>query len=371
MNSKEIGKVKKIAILIRNFTDSGGGAERYCVETTIRLAKIYEVSLFTQNYDKKLENITHYKIPIFLKKPRFLNQLFFSIFTYFKTRKKGFDIIHSHDLVTFANVYTLHVPTIKSSLTSLNLLQQLSKFISPRILSYLYLERKLMSLNKSKRLISVSKNLTKNITSQYPHVENNIDIVSPGIDQEILALKTQQENVDNFFKILFVGHGFRRKGLQVIIDAVSKIPNIAINILVAGRGKSTDVDFSSLTENKKITFLGEITEMRDLYHKSDLLVHPTLGDTFGMAVLEAMSAKLPVIVSSEEYCGISGELTKDQAIFIKNPRDSEELKDILQSTLQDRNLMKSISNNGFKFAKNKTWDKSVEDIVQTYNKIIK
>ena len=41
----------KIAVLIRNYRRSAGGAERYCVELTERLSVNHDVHVFSQNYE--------------------------------------------------------------------------------------------------------------------------------------------------------------------------------------------------------------------------------------------------------------------------------------------------------------------------------
>ena len=69
----------KIAILIRNFQRSRGGAERYCVELTERISKLHEVHVFAQKYDASSELITFHKIPQFFERPRFVNQLLFPL----------------------------------------------------------------------------------------------------------------------------------------------------------------------------------------------------------------------------------------------------------------------------------------------------
>ena len=105
----------KIAVLIRNYRRSAGGAERYCVELTERLSANHDVHVFTQNYENNpLSQITFHKILQLSEKPRFINQLLFSRLTKNATSGK-FDIVHSHELVTHADIYTIHVPCFKSS----------------------------------------------------------------------------------------------------------------------------------------------------------------------------------------------------------------------------------------------------------------
>ena len=51
----------KIAILIRKYKRNAGGAERYCVELTEKLASYHEVHVFTQKHDSACKNIQFHK----------------------------------------------------------------------------------------------------------------------------------------------------------------------------------------------------------------------------------------------------------------------------------------------------------------------
>jgi UDP-glucose:(heptosyl)LPS alpha-1,3-glucosyltransferase len=66
--------------------------------------------------------------------------------------------------------------------------------------------------------------------------------------------------------------------------------------------------------------------MEQVYVSADLLLHPTLEDTFGMVVLEAMSYGLPVVVSQEKYCGLAADLQHEaNAIILSDPLDANAL----------------------------------------------
>ena len=76
----------KIAVLIRNFSSSGGGAERYCVELTNRLSKIHEVHVFCQHNEEFIDSIVFHNIPQWFTRPRYINQLLFSLLTKIRTK---------------------------------------------------------------------------------------------------------------------------------------------------------------------------------------------------------------------------------------------------------------------------------------------
>jgi len=136
----------KIAVLIRDYDFSGGGSQKYCVELTNRLSEIHDVHVYAQNIVTPFDKITFHKIPRLFTKPRFLNQLIFSRLTRKAVEQGRYDIVHSHDTVTHADVYTLHVDCVKTKWTNkkglAKFLYFLDTLLSPRMLSYLWLEHK-------------------------------------------------------------------------------------------------------------------------------------------------------------------------------------------------------------------------------------
>ena len=373
----------RIAVLIRNFDINAGGAERYCVELTKRLSKIHEVHVFSQNICYQSDDIVFHTITRWFKKPRYLNQLLFSYLTKQAT-KNQFDIVHSHDMVTYANIHTLHVPCFKTKWSQSKRLGKLSRWlgviISPRKIAYLWLEHKQMQVWPNKHFISVSEYLSNNLLTNYPDLNKHLTIAYPGINhskdadfhserrtdisREVLRLD------DNDFLFLFVGNDLIKKGLPVIIQALAILNNNRIHIAIAGTGKRSKIDIPN-TQKNNIHFLGVIKDMTSLYHNVDALIHPTLVDTYGMAVLEAMSAKLPVIVSNKNYCGFSEHLNDDQALILDNPKDAIELSEKINLLFSDVSFREAIASNGFDKSQTISWENTLKMTLLAYNIISK
>ena len=376
-------KKLRIAVLIRNYSASGGGAERYCVELTNRLSKIHEVHVFSQHNSESSESITFHQIPQWLKKPRYINQLLFSYLTKRATQGK-FDIVHSHDMATHANIYTLHVPCVRTKWTQakglIKILRWMNTLLSPRKMAYLWLENKEMQVLPNRHFISVSEYLSRNILENYPRLNDHITIAHPGIEIQTTNDKVIAELRKNFrekyniptsaFVLLFVAHGFKRKGLPAIIKALEILNNKDIHIVVAGSGNPKDIQINSPTVQNNTHFIGVIKNMSKLYPVADTLIHPTLGDTYGMVVLEAMSHKLPVIVSSAKYCGFSEHLDSNEAIILNNPTDSQEISMSIQTLNNQLELRNKISENGFKKSQTINWGNTTNKTLNAYKKIL-
>ena len=376
-------KKLRIAVLIRNYSASGGGAERYCVELTNRLSKIHEVHVFSQHNSESSKSITFHQIPQWLKKPRYINQLLFSYLTKRATEGR-FDIVHSHDMATHANIYTLHVPCVRTKWAQAKGLKKILRWantlLSPRKMAYLWLENKEMQVLPNRHFISVSEYLSRNVLESYPRLNGHITIAHPGIeiqatdDKAIAKLRKNFRERHNIptsaFVLLFVAHGFKRKGLPAIIKALEILNNKDIYIIVAGSGDPKDIKIDLPLVQNNTHFIGVVENMSELYPVADTLIHPTLGDTYGMVVLEAMSHKLPVIVSSVNYCGFSEHLDNEEAVILNDPTDSQEISMGIQTLTNQLELRNKISENGFKKSQAINWKNTTNKTLDAFKKIL-
>ena len=372
----------KIAVLIRNFKRNAGGAERYCVELSERLSEYHEVHIFCQSYERSSLPIKFHKISRYFDKPRFLNQLLFSYLTNKATSRGKFDIVHSHELVAHADVFTLHVPCFKSTLLNVSGLKKnlriLNTLVSPRKVGYLWLEKKQMQNAHKSQFISVSEYLLRNINLCYPSLRN-ISIAYPGTSEKFTQNESNIPNksidLKNDFLIpksalilLLVANNFHKKGLPTIIKSLQILQNKNIFLAIAGNDKQKKSNIPKLI-SKQLYFLGPIHNMANLYRQVDILIHPTLADTYGMAPLEAMSFKLPIIISNMKYCGFSEHLNKNQAVILKNPKDEIELAEKINFLFENIKERNKIAENGYELSKKISWEATLHKTLSAYNLI--
>jgi UDP-glucose:(heptosyl)LPS alpha-1,3-glucosyltransferase len=233
--------------------------------------------------------------------------------------------------------------------------------------------------NSSKRhFISVSGYLSRNIEQCYPLIKN-ISIAHPGIsekfiqnesnkDKQFNSLKRELSIPENSFVILLVANNYQKKGLPTILKALEELKNNNIYLVIAGQGEQKNTYISkSICHN--IYFLGPINNMANLYCQVDLLAHPTLADTFGMAPLEAMSVKLPVIISNMKYCGFSEYLNDSQALILDDPKDEIELASKINFLYENIEEREKIAQNGYELSKKISWENTLHKTLLAYNLI--
>ena len=372
----------KIAVLSRVFSPSGGGAERYSVELAKVLALRNDVHVFAQEFNSALDGITSHQIPAWFKKPRWLNQLWFAYFTW-RATKHGFDIVHSHENVWHGNVQTMHVKTTKRDLLARKraghpYLRQMKIMLSPRLLTYLAFERARLAYRPLRAVVATSESLRLELQEEYPKSASMLHVVEPGVREAGLqrdratARQLLSLSVDGR-KILFVANDYSRKGLTALLQALVLLPPDVV-LLVVGNPKQIPLfqqQAQSLGVVSRVTFLGSLADMAAAYQSADILIHPTLEDSFAMVILEAMAHSVPVVVSDTPYCGFSSQLRNGQdALLLSDPRDSVLMAQAVLEVLETDALRLNLVRNGLLLAQTHSWDKVAQAYETIYQELV-
>jgi glycosyltransferase involved in cell wall biosynthesis len=149
-----------------------------------------------------------------------------------------------------------------------------------------------------------------------------IDVIPNGVDAkkfdfdfpDAADFRTNYAAPDE--KIIFhVGRNVREKGAQVLIDAFSKVLNEYLKaklVIVGGGNRQWLKDQAAALEiSDRVYFTGFVPDdvLLKIYKISDVAVFPSLYEPFGIVALEAMAAKVPVIVS--DVCGLKEVVDND------------------------------------------------------------
>ena len=96
---------------------------------------------------------------------------------------------------------------------------------------------------------------------------------------------------------LMVAQNFRLKGLAVAIDALAKLNDPRLVLLVVGKESPAQYARQArrLGVEKQIVFAGSTSDIYSYYAAADFFVLPTKRDSCSLVVLEALAMKVPVI----------------------------------------------------------------------------
>jgi UDP-glucose:(heptosyl)LPS alpha-1,3-glucosyltransferase len=353
----------KVALITRNFSKIGGGAESLAVSMATSMLDECEITVVSQAFDASLTRFKHVQVSKLPIRTRWLNQLWFSWQTKRMT-KSGFDIVHSYENITHGDVHTVSVKTVHASLKERGM-SALRIALSPRLLAYLWLEKK--------RLCTPGHHNV--FVSQFVHDETRAimptmppaSVVPPGVDFPLQAFTSEQKAAARLslnlnpaiMTIGFVGHDFKKKGLDTLLKGAALLP-FDVQIMVFGNTaqaeRYTDM-VQALGVGKSCQFMGVVSDMPNAYAAMDCLAHPTTQDVFPMVLLEAMAKHVPVVTTNEPYNNMGSLLVNQvDAILIPDPNDIEGMTKALSDIWLDVNLRKTLTQNGFAFAKQYSWD---------------
>jgi glycosyltransferase involved in cell wall biosynthesis len=367
----------KIAILSRNFSRISGGAESYAVQLAHAMRTECEITVISQSFDESRSHFHHIAVPKLPFKSRWINQLWFNWYSR-KVSTDRFDIVHSHENVTHGNIHTVHVKTVHTSLAQKGM-TRLRIMLSPRLLCYLWLEKKRLC-TKGHRNIFVSELLMQETVAFIPGVDSAI-FIPPGVTlpdhNSTLNQKSKARRnlglAEDSMVIGFVGHDFKKKGLDTLLKALALLPFKA-DLLVVGKPAQTSryKDLvQSLGYGKACHFLGVVRDMSQIYLALDALAHPTTQDVFPMTLLEAMAFEVPVVTTMPPYNSMASLLVNGtDALLITDPYDCTALAASLSEIWTSPELRKSLIKNGLSFAQKYSWSSVKERYYQIYREAI-
>ncbi|CAM8657775.1 GT4_WbuB-like domain containing protein [Comamonadaceae bacterium] len=360
----------RIAVLSRNFSVTGGGAERYSISVVEQLAQEHDVHVFAQTISHDFPGVTYHQVPMPVERPRWINQLYFAWKTWRATRR-GFDIVHSHENTWHGNVQTVHVLPVKHTLFNGKrgfglALRWLKVVTSPRLLAYLWLEERRFAFAYKKKVVCASTTLKEVVERAFPDSRGMLEVITPGVDAvpgpATAAVKAEARRAlelpDDVPVLLFVGNDFGKKGLKTLLNALATLDR-TVQLLVIGRSERIgeyEQQATALGLRSRVHFRGSMSEMSVAYGAADMLVHPTLEDSYGMVVLEAMAHGLPVVVSDAPFSGIAKDLTLGaNALLLSKPTDAIDLASKIEMLLGDRAAASALGTGAVKFAQENSW----------------
>ncbi len=363
----------RIAVLNRIFAPTGGGAERYSIALVEQLAARHEIHVFAQQIAHQWPGVHYHRVPQFLQRPRWVNQLWFALASWWLTRR-GFDVVHAHENTWHGQVQTVHVVPIRYSLLKdrtgwAKALRWLKMATSPRLLVYLALESARYRTQGGRRLVVLAaSSLESAMAHSYPHAVPACRVVTPGVaavpglaHADTRAQARAQLGLPAQGRcVLFVGNDFRKKGLPTLLQALPQLPGDVYLAVVGNAAQQAFVQVALAAlpppVRARVHFLGALGSVDVAYQAADCLAHPTLEDTFAMVVLEAQAHGLPVVVSSARTCGIAALLQDGQdALVLDDPRDANALALALNRVLQEPALAEHLRTHGLEVARRHQW----------------
>jgi len=236
-------------------------------------------------------------------------------------------------------------------------------------------------VKNAKRIITVSEFEKKRISEFFNISDDRLRAVYNGVSThfkpvtdtaKLAEIKLKYNLPDRFF--FFFGNTDPKKNTPGVLKALSlfnkkyneRIPLVmldfdreALDSMVRETGDPSLHDYIHLT--------GYIPnrELPSVYSLCTVFLYPSLRESFGIPMLEAMSCGVPVITSNTSSMP---EVGGKAALFI-DPFNPEDIAEAMQRLLNDQTLRQQLIKEGFENAAKFSWSKMAADVLSIYREL--
>ena len=367
----------KIAVVIPKYGLVGGG-EKLVAELTERIAlnPSLEIHVLANRWEARSGLVRFHRIPV-ITFPKYLTTVSFAWFAQRRIEALGFDLVHAHERVFSADIVSLHSIPHRYWAEEVRGKRWLSLFDRATI----QVEKRMAGSDRT-IFLPVSGIARDRFVTAYPRCAGRTEVLHPGVDTAAFDRPDRalcRRKVRERFGIrkedtvlLFVGMNFELKGLDPLIAAAGRIkaenPDRPLKLLVVGKGN--EHKYGRLARNSglsgDICFAGiQKEKIEEVFLASDFYAMLSSFDTFGMTVLEAMAASLPVIISP----GVGArDLVREGVNGFIVPREDIEAIRRRIVVLLDPQKRSEMGGNARQVAEAHTWDAMARRILTLYEK---
>ena len=374
----------RIAV-VSPFLDRQHGTERCVVEQVERLARDYEVHVYSNRVkDIDPDAIVFHLVPA-LSGPHLLAYCWWflanHLWRWWDQRVRGlrFDLIYTPGIncvdADVISVHALFSELFRQVSGSLSLRQNpvssWARVLHRRM--YYRLIRTLEPLIYTRRSCVLAAVSQKAAGSLAIYRRDRVPVIYHGVDCERFnpskrrqlrkQARASLQLADSMVCLLLVGNDWKNKGLITLLDAVGSIRSPRPGLIVVGHDDPgpyrTAIERWGLSQS--VQFLPPRPDIEFYYAAADIYVSPVLEDAFGLPPLEAMACALPVIVSSR--AGVS-ELVSDgvDGMVLKDPRNSASLAKLISQLQSDFKLRQTLADNAARTASQYTWERNAAQL---------
>jgi glycogen synthase len=226
--------------------------------------------------------------------------------------------------------------------------------------------------NRASAVVALSESLRSQALEADPSVD--IDVISNGIDIEKFSPPRSPRPERKSVRLVCVCRLVPRKGVDVLLEAMALLRQEPVTLEIIGTGELEETlreRARALGVHRRVHFKGYVAqdELGAHYRRADAFVLPSLAESFGMVLLEAMSCGLPVVASRTG--GIPETVTDGENGLLVPAGDPRELAAALRRLVNDRELRLEIGENNVRKVRARyTWAKVAEQYEHTYRHVL-
>jgi glycosyltransferase involved in cell wall biosynthesis len=373
----------RVALVGDEYYPDIGGAARYAFELSLQLVKLgVEVVVITHAHPGQLaeEDIAGVKIKrvkgLVLNNPHRAASLLLFRRCHKYILDGKFDVVHGMDVystmalmaVRFAHRH--RIPCVMTCHTVMD---------SPFLIFWQRLVGWALRFKKADRLIAVSQ-----ASAHFSHLlgfpEKRITVVPNGVDLSCfngsidVSIMREELGIGDKPLVVTASRLIKRKSPGLLISTFARVLQVVpdAKLVIAGSGREEDNlsrQVESLNIKDSVFMVGGLAreKVAQLMAAADVFALPSKVESFGLALLEASAAGVPVVCSN---AGGAAEVFQDGFnALLYPPGDDNAMAKAIIRLLQDKELAKKISANAVATAGKFTWEMAAERTLRVYEEV--
>lgn len=275
-----------------------------------------------------------------------------------------YDLIHTHALFTFVPVASATVaryagvPYVMRPLGTLNRWGREQQRPTVKKSSIKFIEGPLLRSAAAVHFtadeeLTEAKELCIQMNPFIQPLGFNLQKLAPQVSPELFY--EQHPSLRGKTIILFLSRIDRKKGLEILLQSFQQIVKVHPEAVLVIGGNGDDAYGKSLQLQARqmgidVVWLGFVTGdfKASVWRAASIFVLPSYSENFGIAVVEALAAAKPVIISNE--IAIHPTITDAEAGLVVPAGDVQALTQALTTLLQDEPLRNKLATNGYQLA---------------------
>ncbi|MDO8965703.1 glycosyltransferase family 1 protein [Algoriphagus sp.] len=241
-------------------------------------------------------------------------------------------------------------------------------------------KRQVKSFKRSDALIFLSQH-SKNVILPEIDCNKTNRIISHGLDSKFFLNNVRNFTINQEVKILYVSPIFHYKNHLNVVQAIHKLNeeldlNIHLNLVGGGDSSALNELLNYISNNQldnsiTIKQFVDTNGLLSEYISNDIFLFASSSETFGITLLEAMGAKLPIACSNQT--GLP-DILKDAGVYF-DPFDVLSIVSALKELILNPIKREELGKKAFEYAHLYTWEKCAKDTFEflrsVYNESLK
>lgn len=273
------------------------------------------------------------------------------------------DIVHVHTSILYLTIWGILANNIKGRFYTIH---SMPEFDSPGLKKYIYSlffkYAGIKGIAISKRIEEASKAYFK--TSNIIRIENGVEI-----EKFKSGIPISKRNNKG---ILHVGRFVDVKNQKLLIESVSMIDNLNLNVTFVGDGETLVENkrlVSKLDLEDRVKFLGRRNDISNIMDKNTIFVLCSTMEGAPISIIEAMANGMAIIAT--DVGGVRDFIDDGKNGVIVNSNSPDELAAAIKWLLGDEKKVSELSKNAIIKSKNYDMKVCVDKHISLYKNILK